>query len=116
MLLVAEAETELNNSIPTTNALDLVNSLLTKRYGTFTPAAVPTINFLDFIFAERSRELCYESQLWFDLVRTKRLVDAVKNTSFRGNLKNNGPAAITDKIMFIQFLRLKFLIILLYRK
>lgn len=98
MLMVAEAEAELNGGIPTTNALDLVSTLRAKRYGTFTPAAVPADNtFLNFIFAERSRELCYESQIWFDLVRTKRLVDAIKNTNFRGNLKNNGPANITDK-------------------
>ncbi len=40
----------------------------------------PAGNFLDFIFDERSRELCYEGQRWFDLARTARLISAVKAT------------------------------------
>jgi hypothetical protein len=80
MLMVAEASAESNNGAATPLALELVTALRVKRYlPTVTPAA-PTGNFLDFIFDERSRELCYEGQRWFDLVRTARLINAVKAT------------------------------------
>lgn len=35
---------------------------------------------LDESITERSRELCYEGQRWFDLARTGRLINAVKTT------------------------------------
>ncbi|WP_443938409.1 RagB/SusD family nutrient uptake outer membrane protein [Pedobacter sp. MW01-1-1] len=97
MLMVAEAEAELNGGVATTNALNLVNTLRKNRFGTFTPAAIPSTNFLNFLFDERSRELTYEGQRWFDLVRTKRLVNAVKSSVFRGNVRNNGPTNISDR-------------------
>ncbi len=78
MLMVAEAEAEGNGGNATVNGLALVAKLAAKRY-TVAPEP-PTGDFLDFIFEERSRELCYEGQRWFDLARTGRLVNAVKST------------------------------------
>ncbi|MDF3078981.1 MAG: RagB/SusD family nutrient uptake outer membrane protein [Sphingobacteriaceae bacterium] len=79
MLEIAEAEAELNNGAATPFALQMVNTLRAKRYST-TPPVPPATNFLNFIFDERSRELCYEGQRWFDLARTGRLIAAVKAT------------------------------------
>jgi len=80
MLMVAEADAELNNGAATARALKLVTDLRVKRYLSTVVPSAPTGNFLDFIFDERSRELCYEGQRWFDLVRTGRLINAVKST------------------------------------
>lgn len=78
MLMVAEAEAEANGGAATPNGLALIAQLRAKRFTT--PPEAPTGNFLDFIMDERSRELCYEGQRWFDLARTGRLIDAVKST------------------------------------
>lgn len=78
ILMVAEAEAENNGGVATPNGLAQVAKLRAKRF-TVVPAA-PTGNFLDFVFDERSRELCYEGQRWFDLARTGRLIAAVKST------------------------------------
>ncbi|RZK65518.1 MAG: RagB/SusD family nutrient uptake outer membrane protein, partial [Pedobacter sp.] len=80
MLVVAEADAELNNGVATALGLQLVTQLRTKRYAPNVPGAI-TGNFLDFIFDERSRELCYEGQRWFDLQRTGRLINAVKSAT-----------------------------------
>jgi len=96
MLMVAEASAELNDGAATPIALQLVTSLRTKRYlATVVPAA-PTGNFLDFIFDERSRELCYEGQRWFDLARTGRLINAVKATQL-ATATTTAPANIQTK-------------------
>jgi hypothetical protein len=96
MLMVAECEAELNGGVPNALALQLVNTLRNKRFGVNTPTPASNTNFLNFIFDERSRELCYEGQRWFDLVRTKRLVNAVKTVLFRTG-SNDGALKITDK-------------------
>lgn len=80
MLMAAEADAELNGGAATPYALNLVNTLRRKRYVASVTPTAPTGNFLDFVFDERSRELCYEGQRWFDLVRTGRLIAAVKAT------------------------------------
>ena len=36
--------------------------------------------FREIVWAERSRELCFEGHRWFDLVRTDRLVQVMENT------------------------------------
>ena len=80
-LIASEAET-MRSSGNKTLAKDLIN-VLRKR------AALPgkenemvvaeaDLN-LDFILEERARELCGEHIRWFDLKRTHKLVDYVKN-------------------------------------
>ncbi|HXI00814.1 MAG TPA: RagB/SusD family nutrient uptake outer membrane protein [Sphingobacteriaceae bacterium] len=78
MLMVAEAEVEANGGVSAPNAIILVNKLGAIRHSI--PPPSPMGNILDFIFDERSRELAYEGQRWFDLVRTGRLINAVKST------------------------------------
>jgi len=78
MLMVAEADAEVNGGEATARGLELVKMLRDARFGGESPE-ITSGNFLDFIFDERSRELAYEGQRWFDLVRTNRLVQAVKN-------------------------------------
>lgn len=96
MLMIAEAEAELNNGVPNTLALKMMDDLRMERFGNNVPPPAPNTDFLDFLFDERSRELCYEAQRWFDLVRTKRLVDAVKEIRInRGT--TSAPKNISDR-------------------
>jgi hypothetical protein len=96
-LLAAEAAHQLGRN---TEAANLIN-VVRERAAT-TPAHVPAMRIaaanvnIDFILDERARELCGEQMRWFDLVRTGRLIQRIRNPytlSFNGGAPVAGQGA-----------------------
>ncbi|WP_321480679.1 RagB/SusD family nutrient uptake outer membrane protein [uncultured Bacteroides sp.] len=88
-LIVAEAEMESNPG----EALEYMNLLRRQRAiaGKENEMEITASDLtLDFILAERARELVGEQQRWFDLKRTGKLLEYVKayNPNGRGNIKD----------------------------
>ncbi|WP_418263682.1 RagB/SusD family nutrient uptake outer membrane protein [Flavobacterium faecale] len=104
LLLLAEAENQLNNTpgvVPTTNkALTLVNQIRTARK---LPLVTPTEFGAtkeareNFILDERQLELFGEGKRWWDLVRTNIAIDIInaKNASIPGTVP-----LTNDRILF----------------
>ncbi|MEI9921533.1 MAG: RagB/SusD family nutrient uptake outer membrane protein [Bacteroidota bacterium] len=90
-LIAAEALLKLNR---TGDAADMINVVRTRAAANAGAVSTMTANTLtdlttngiDYILDERTRELAGEQMRWFDLVRTGKLVERVKNY-------NNRPAA-----------------------
>jgi len=90
-LIAAEALLQLNNK---PLAVDMINVVRTRAAASSAsaPAMIATTaadldaNGIDYILDERTRELAGEQMRWFDLVRTKRLIERV-------GLYNNKPAS-----------------------
>lgn len=81
LLMYAEALSEANGG-PTTEAYAAVNRVRA-RAGLAPLSGLSQARFKDAVLLERRLEFCLEGQRWFDLVRTGRLLDAVKaETSF----------------------------------
>jgi hypothetical protein len=78
-LIAAEAAYKAGNAA---EAANMINVLRTRA--AVDAAAVPAMQItagdvdIDFILAERSRELCGESMRWYDLVRTGKLIERVR--------------------------------------
>ncbi|MCF8226213.1 MAG: RagB/SusD family nutrient uptake outer membrane protein [Bacteroidales bacterium] len=76
LLTYAEAENEING--PTEKAYDAINLI---RNRAKLEDLIPGLNkdsFRDSLYKERQKELYFEGQRWFDLVRTNRLVEVVE--------------------------------------
>jgi hypothetical protein len=75
LLILAEAENEVSG--PTASAKNAIN-LVRKRAGLGEVTAADKDSFREAVLKERSWELCYENNRWFDMLRT--------NTSISGSL------------------------------
>ncbi|MFT4032603.1 MAG: RagB/SusD family nutrient uptake outer membrane protein [Siphonobacter sp.] len=81
LLIYAEALNEANNG-PNTEAYAAVNQVR-ERAGLESLTGLNYQSFKEAVWLERRLEFCFEGQRWFDLVRTGRLLSAVKaETSF----------------------------------
>ncbi|HEY8970413.1 MAG TPA: RagB/SusD family nutrient uptake outer membrane protein [Puia sp.] len=67
MLMYAEAENEVNG--PTADAYRYVDSIRLRSHASPTPAGLSQQDLRSFIFAERGRELVFEAQRRYDLLR-----------------------------------------------
>ncbi|MBN8856079.1 MAG: hypothetical protein BGO55_16550 [Sphingobacteriales bacterium 50-39] len=67
MLIYAEAENEVNG--PTPEAYRYVDSIRLRSHASATPAGLSQPDLRSFIFAERGRELVFEAQRRYDLLR-----------------------------------------------
>lgn len=76
LLIYAEATNEFNNG-PTPDAYAALNRVRS-RAGLQPLGGLDKSAFKDAVIRERRLELCWEGNRWFDLVRTGRLLDAVK--------------------------------------
>jgi hypothetical protein len=86
-LIKAEAELGTGDQ---TSALSTINALRAKRAITGKNNSISGTVDINTILDERAIELCGEQQRWFDLKRTKTLVDRVKAYNAQGgaNIKN----------------------------
>lgn len=91
LLMYAEALNE--KSGPDPKAINAVNQVRRRAKLTDTPASTQA-TLREAIYKERRLELVNESNRWFDLVRTGRLIDRVKAAKTTGVPR---PAAATDK-------------------
>ncbi len=73
LLIYAEAVNEATG--PSTEAFAAVNRVR-KRAGLDALAGLSKADFREAIYTERRLELMFEFQRWFDLIRTKRMIDA----------------------------------------
>lgn len=90
LLIYAEALNEVNNG-PNADAYAAINEVRLRANLTALPAKLSKTSFQDAVLEERRKEFCFEGNRWFDLMRTGRLLEAVKNeNSFARN------AAIQD--------------------
>lgn len=97
-LIAAEAAMYMGNASEAARLIDVVREraayreglsaedLATRKSAMAISGKGTTID-IDFILDERTREMCGESWRWYDLVRTKKLVERVKLHNVRG--KNN---------------------------
>ncbi|WP_028296523.1 RagB/SusD family nutrient uptake outer membrane protein [Olivibacter sitiensis] len=84
LLIYAEALNEANNG-PTAEAYWAINRVRNRAQLT-SLAGLSKQQFKEAVLSERRKELCFEGNRWFDLVRTGQLVEAVKNeNSFSRN-------------------------------
>ncbi|RCR71263.1 RagB/SusD family nutrient uptake outer membrane protein [Larkinella punicea] len=82
LLVYAEALSEAANG-PTPDAYTALNRVR-NRAGLPPLAGLNRAQFKDAVLQERRLELCWEGNRWFDLVRTGRLVEAVKSENSFG--------------------------------
>jgi starch-binding outer membrane protein, SusD/RagB family len=84
LLIYAEALNEANSG-PAPEAYNAINEVRS-RAGLPDLAGLTQSQFRDSVYLERRLELCFEGHRWFDLVRTGKLVEAVKaENSFNRN-------------------------------
>jgi len=77
LLVCAEAKASLDGG--TTSDPDAVNAFYQVHHRAFPSSAKPASITFEQVFKERCWELCYESQTWFDMVRTHKAFDVVNN-------------------------------------
>lgn len=82
LLVYAEALNEAGNG-PTADAYTALNRVRS-RAGLVPLAGLNRAQFKDAVLQERRLELCWEGNRWFDLVRTGRLLEAVKSENSFG--------------------------------
>lgn len=85
-ILLIHAEAEARSKGVTGDALLSINKVRRRAYNTSTDkydvsAGVATDSFIDIILEERSKELCFEADRWYDLTRTGKF----KNVSSQLN-------------------------------
>jgi hypothetical protein len=90
LLLFAEAENQVNGG-PTQAACDAVNEIINRATGGVPTAADPLLTtalskqeFDDAVIQQRSWELCFEYDRWFDIQR-KRILDKVTDPDYVQN-------------------------------
>ncbi|WP_345233064.1 RagB/SusD family nutrient uptake outer membrane protein [Olivibacter ginsenosidimutans] len=84
LLIYAEALNEANHG-PTMEAYNAINQVIRRAYGKPTTVADATIDlvglsydqFQEAVYVQRRKELMFEFQRWFDLIRTHRMVEAL---------------------------------------
>lgn len=77
LLVCAEAKASLDGG--TTSDQDAINAYLQVHKRAFPTATKPASITFDEVFKERCWELCYESQTWYDMLRTRKAFDVVNN-------------------------------------
>ena len=78
-VLLIHAEAEARSKGVTSDARLSVNKVRQRAYNTTTdrydvPASISINNFIDLILEERSKELCFEADRWYDLTRTGKFL------------------------------------------
>lgn len=79
-VLLIHAEAEARSKGVTADALLSINKVRRRAYNTSTDkydiaAGVSTDSFIDLILEERSKELCFEADRWYDLTRTGKFIN-----------------------------------------
>jgi hypothetical protein len=79
-VLLIHAEAEARSKGVTADALLSINKVRRRAYNTSTDkydiaAGVSTNSFIDLILEERSKELCFEADRWYDLTRTGKFIN-----------------------------------------
>ncbi len=74
-VLLIHAEAEARTKGVTADALLSINKVRRRAYNSTTnkfdiPAGTSTASFIELILEERSKELCFEADRWYDLTRT----------------------------------------------
>jgi starch-binding outer membrane protein, SusD/RagB family len=77
LLIYAEAENEING--PTEEAYEALNRVRNRSNLEDLIDGLDKIAFRDSVYIERQKELYFEGQRWFDLVRTNRLKEVVES-------------------------------------
>lgn len=77
LLVCAEAKASLDGG--TTSDQDAINAYFQVHNRAFPTATKPSSITFDGVFKERCWELCYESQTWYDMLRTRKAFDVVNN-------------------------------------
>lgn len=86
LLIYAEAANEENHG-PTAAAYEAVNQVVRRAYGKAVNTSDPSVDltglnyetFREAVYLQRRKELMFEFQRWFDLIRTKRMVTTLHN-------------------------------------
>ena len=93
-LMYAEAVLRGGAGGSTTTALQYVNTLRQRAYGNTTGNITASSLTLDFILAERARELYWEATRRTDLIRFGRLTTAAYLWPYKGGVRNG--RAVSD--------------------
>ncbi len=86
LLIYAEALNESNHA-PVTEAYNAINQVIRRAYGKPVNVPDPTVDlagldysgFKEAVYLQRRKELMFEFQRWFDLIRTRRMVTVLHN-------------------------------------
>jgi hypothetical protein len=105
LLIFAEADNKLNG--PTITGYEMINKVRRRAFGVNInsasaladlPAGLTQLQFDDMVFRERGYEFIGEDKRWFDMVRTGRVAQLVKEVSLL--IKNPARKPVPTKTLF----------------